>query len=653
MSGATDAGDVVTVAYLLTIVSFPIRAIGWLLGEFPRSVVGFRRAEAVLDATGSMEYGAATSAGDRDRRPPRASTTSPTPTTPRQPLLCGRHLRRRARSHGRRGRRDRVGQEHPHQPADPPGRPRRRPRSRSTAPTCATSRRGALAGAVALVPQTAFLFDDTVRGNVTLGADIPDDEVWAALRDAQADGFVAALRDGLDTRLGERGTSLSGGQRQRISLARALVRRPRLLILDDATSAVDPEVEARILASLRAGVERHHAGRRRLPQGDHRARRRGAPPRRRRASPTAAPTPSCSTAARPTPAWSTPTSRPPHEEAEVHDHHGRPPDQRHPDGLRRGHRRDGHASVGAWRSRPSCARASASPSCSRWWRRVVRSSCPIAVQQTLDRGLNGPDGPRLSYVVWLGLAAALAIVVTSLASYAMTTRLFTTSERGLATLADQGLPPRARPAAADAEHRAPRCAGLARHQRRRPGQPVPGLRWADLRGQRRADAGGHRDHGDLQLAAGARRVAVLRAAVRLDPLLPAQALRRPTASSGTRSGVLLGAISRARRRRRGRAVVRRRGPHPGPHRHRHRRLQGRQHPRTEVHRRLLLPGRDLGRAGQRRRADRGRAARLHHRHDRRQGAGLRVPGHAVRRAGPDGHPDPHRRAERDRRAGDG
>ena len=78
--------------------------------------------------------------------------------------------------------------------------------------------------------------------------------VWAALRDAQADGFVAALGDGLDTQLGERGTSLSGGQRQRISLARALVRRPRLLILDDATSAVDPEVEARILATLRQGA---------------------------------------------------------------------------------------------------------------------------------------------------------------------------------------------------------------------------------------------------------------------------------------------------------------------------------------------------------------------------------------------------------------
>jgi ABC-type multidrug transport system fused ATPase/permease subunit len=115
-------------------------------------------------------------------------------------------------------------------------------------------RKGQLSQSVSLVPQTAFMFDDSVRDNVTLGADVSDEEVWAALRTAQADGFVAALPDGLDSLLGERGTSLSGGQRQRLSLARALVRRPRLLILDDATSAVDPEVEARILASLRDDV---------------------------------------------------------------------------------------------------------------------------------------------------------------------------------------------------------------------------------------------------------------------------------------------------------------------------------------------------------------------------------------------------------------
>jgi ABC-type multidrug transport system fused ATPase/permease subunit len=120
----------------------------------------------------------------------------------------------------------------------------------------ATLRAGEVARSTALVPQQTFLFDDSVRGNVTLGdpdLEDPDDHrVWAALRLAQADRFVAALSHGLDTEVGERGTSLSGGQRQRIALARALVRRPRLLVLDDATSAVDAQVEAAILAGLRS-----------------------------------------------------------------------------------------------------------------------------------------------------------------------------------------------------------------------------------------------------------------------------------------------------------------------------------------------------------------------------------------------------------------
>jgi ATP-binding cassette, subfamily B, bacterial len=110
---------------------------------------------------------------------------------------------------------------------------------------------GGVAEVAALVPQTTFLFDDTVRSNVTLGADVPDEDVWAALRLAQADGFVAALPAGLDTVVGERGTTLSGGQRQRLALARGVVRRPRLLVLDDATSSVDASVEQRILAGLR------------------------------------------------------------------------------------------------------------------------------------------------------------------------------------------------------------------------------------------------------------------------------------------------------------------------------------------------------------------------------------------------------------------
>ena len=113
-------------------------------------------------------------------------------------------------------------------------------------------REGEVSGQAAFVAQGTFLFDDTVRGNVTLGDAFTDDEVWAALRVAAADDFVAALPEGLDTRVGERGATLSGGQRQRLALARAVVRRPRLLVLDDATSAVDPSVEARILDALRA-----------------------------------------------------------------------------------------------------------------------------------------------------------------------------------------------------------------------------------------------------------------------------------------------------------------------------------------------------------------------------------------------------------------
>ncbi|MFP5220309.1 MAG: ABC transporter ATP-binding protein [Actinomycetes bacterium] len=251
-TGALDAGELVRVAYLFTLLAFPVRALGWVLNELPRSVVGWDRVQSVLRAEGEQRHG--------EQRLP----ASPSPTALE---VAGVSF-----TYGDDGEvlRDVAF-------AVEPGRTVAVVGSTGAGKSTLASllvrlldpatgtvtyddvdvrelAAGAVADVAALVPQTTFLFDDTVRNNVALGADAPDEDVWAALRLAQADGFVAALDAGLDTVVGERGTTLSGGQRQRLALARALVRRPRLLVLDDATSSVDPTVEQRILAGLREAV---------------------------------------------------------------------------------------------------------------------------------------------------------------------------------------------------------------------------------------------------------------------------------------------------------------------------------------------------------------------------------------------------------------
>jgi ABC-type multidrug transport system fused ATPase/permease subunit len=248
-SGNVTPGDIITIAYLLSLLFIPIRIIGFVLWSIASSRAGWERVQDVYDVRDLVPYG--------DLLPETGESGA---------LVSGETVSF-AYEDGDAVISDLNLSINPERVVAVVG-PTASGKSTLTAllarlwdPASGSITidgrdlrsfaRSALPGEVAYVAQEAFLFDDTVRGNIAFGVLADMKDVVAAAQLAGAHDFILELPDGYDTILGERGTSLSGGQRQRIALARALVRKPRLLILDDATSAVDPSVEARILERLR------------------------------------------------------------------------------------------------------------------------------------------------------------------------------------------------------------------------------------------------------------------------------------------------------------------------------------------------------------------------------------------------------------------
>jgi ATP-binding cassette subfamily B protein len=251
-SGAITIGELVQIVALFQLVAFPLRLIGYVLSDLPRSVVSRERLEEVF------------------REPLTLAPSTGGAHLPPGPLAVSA----RAVSYGYQGNlvlEDLSFEVSPNESVAIVGQTGS---GKSTLAQLLVRLDDPIAGSItlggadlrqlapselresaAIVFQESFLFATTVRENLQLDRDVSEEEIQKAARLAQADRFIRELPHGYETVLGERGVTLSGGQRQRVALARALLAKPRLLILDDATSSVDATVEAAILDGLRRELD--------------------------------------------------------------------------------------------------------------------------------------------------------------------------------------------------------------------------------------------------------------------------------------------------------------------------------------------------------------------------------------------------------------
>lgn len=241
-SGNMSVGELSSFIYLFSLLVFPLRIIGYLFSEIPHSVAGWRRINEVLeekllrdpaDDIQNTQRGAGIEIKDcffgHQGQIPIISNLNLKISEGKTVALVG------ATGCGKTTLLHLI--------------------SGLISPTSGNI--AVQSGGVSLVFQEAFLFAETLRYNITLDAGISTESVKKALEISQCNDFIDDLELGIDTSMGERGISLSGGQRQRVALARAIAQNRSVLLLDDTTSALDPNTEANVVRSLRQ-MSGHH-----------------------------------------------------------------------------------------------------------------------------------------------------------------------------------------------------------------------------------------------------------------------------------------------------------------------------------------------------------------------------------------------------------